>query len=152
MQWRAGQILRISNYRFEDDQSTRDKYSVVLFVEGNEAYLIHSLTTSQNNRQVPGLQYSCSVANHIPYYFIPQHQVIGDRGFSFEKDTFIFFANNVRKEPTGKFDTAAKTKLGLIELGILSNDELKRIIKCALKSKFLTPDVEKALTTFKAGL
>jgi len=152
MEWKPGLILRIRNYKFEDDQSTKDKYSIVLYADGNKAYLIHSLTTSQNNRNVPAQQYGCSVSGGIPYYFIPQNQVIGDQGFFFEKDTFIFFGNNVRKESTAKFEAASKTLFGLVQLGILSNEELKRIIKCALKSRFVTEEIEKELTAFKAGL
>ncbi len=91
MDWKPGLILRIKEYRFEDDQSVRDKYSIVLYTNDSEAYLIHSLTTSQNNLNVPGTKFGCSVYRNIPYYFFPVGQIIGDEGFFFEKDTFIFF-------------------------------------------------------------
>jgi hypothetical protein len=61
MEWKSGLILRIKSYKFEDDNTTRDKYSIVLYAKDKEAYLIHSLTTSQNNPGVPGTQYGCSV-------------------------------------------------------------------------------------------
>ncbi len=53
MEWKPGLILRISNYKFEDDNSIRDKYSIALYTNNQEAYLIDSLTTSRNN---PDLQ------------------------------------------------------------------------------------------------
>lgn len=152
MEWKPGLILRIKDYTFEDDQSVRDKYAIVLFVNKDQAYIIHSLTTTQNNRDMPAMQYGCSVYQFIPYYFIPKGQIIGDKSFCFEKDTFIFFNNNVRKESTVKFEAASKKLFGLITLGVLSGEELKRIIKCALKSKFIPADIEKELTIFKAGL
>src|SRR5690348_17044247 len=98
MQWKPGLILRIKNYKFEDDNSVRDKYSIVLYTNENEAYLIHTLTTTQNNLLVPGLRHGCSVHQNIPYYFFPKELIIGDNNFYFEKDTFIFFRNNIRKE------------------------------------------------------
>ncbi len=78
--------------------------------------------------------------------------MIGDEAFYFETDTFIFFRNNVRKELYSKFEAASKTLFGVISLGILSNEELKRIIKCALKSKFISEEIEKELLAFKSNL
>lgn len=154
MNWQPGLILRIKDYQFEDDNSTRDKYSIVLYTNKNEAYLIHSLTTTQNNLLVTGTNYGCSVyKNYLPYYFFPKEQIVGSEKFSFEKDTFIFFANNVRKEPFVKFENAAKKSfLGIAVLGLLTNEELKRILKCALKSKFIPAAIQKELSEFKETL
>ncbi|WP_153798203.1 hypothetical protein [Foetidibacter luteolus] len=152
MEWKSGLILRIKNYKFEDDNSIRDKYSVVLYATDTEAYLIHSLTTSQNNLHVGAQNYGCSVQYNIPYFFFPKNYVVGNENFYFEKDTFIFFNNNVRKESLLKFNLAASKTFGVIKLGVLTNDELKRVLKCALKSKFLTEEVETILSAFKATL
>ena len=150
MNWEPGLILRIKNYKFEDDNSTRDKYSIVLFANNEYAYLIHSLTTSQNNLQVPVTNYGCSIHNNrMPYYFFPKNQIVGSDNFFFEKDTFLFFQSNIRKENFSKFEIASNTIFGLISLGTLTNQELKRIIKCALKSKFVPSDIEKELNNFK---
>ncbi|MES2331801.1 MAG: hypothetical protein V4539_19495 [Bacteroidota bacterium] len=152
MEWKPGLILRIKDYKFEDDNSSKDKYAIVLYADDKKAYIIHSLTTSQNNRNMPALQYGCSVHHSTPYYFIPRGQVIGNENFSFEKDTFIFFRNNVRKELVSKFEAASQKLFGLLLLGVLSNEELKRIIKCALKSKFVPEEIEKELILFKSSL
>jgi hypothetical protein len=152
MQWKPGLILRIKDYKFEDDGTTRDKYAIVLHTNDKEVYLIHSLTTSRNNPGVPGTHYGCSVHMGIPYYFIPAGQLIGDGNFCFDKDTFIFFQSNIRKESYAKFDAASKTLWGLVSLGILTNEELGRIIKCALKSRFIPSGIESELLTFKATL
>lgn len=124
----------------------------MLLTNDTGLYLIHSLTTTQNNLSVPGLQYGCSVHNHVPYYFFPAGHSIGDQDFAFDKDSFIFFRNNVRKELYSKFEAATKTLFGLVHLGTLSAEELKRIIKCALKSRFIAQDIEAELTAFKATL
>ncbi len=153
MIWKPGLILRIKDYRFEDDGSKRDKYAIVLCVNDQHLYLIHSLTTSQNSLSVPGAKYGCSVHNNIPYFFIPRGQIIGDENYSFEADTFIFFRSNVRKEAFTKFEAAAKASLfGVVTLGVLSTDELERLLKCALKSKYLTAEIESELFAFKLSL
>lgn len=152
MDWKPGLILRIKDYKFEDDNSKRDKYSIVLYTNNSQAFLIHSLTTSRNNLGVSGLNYGCSVHNNLPYYFFPSRQIIGDQNFSFDKDTFIFFNNNVRKESMIKFEIAAKRLFGVTILGLLTTDELKRILKCALKSRMLTREIEMELSEFKASL
>ena len=122
MIWKSGQIVRIKDYRFEDDNSTRDKYSIVLYANNQFAYLIHSLTTSQNNLGVEINNIGCSVHNgFMPYYIFPKNITIGDNGFYFEKDTFIFFKSNVRKEDFVKFKTAEKQLFGIVELGVLGN-------------------------------
>ena len=152
MQWKPGQILRIKDYKFEDDGSTRDKYAIVLCTNDKELYLIHSLTTSQNNRFFPGIHYGCSVHMGVPYYFIPAERSMGDQNFYFKKDTFIFFQANVRKESYEKFEKASKILWGVVSLGFLSDEELGRIIKCALKSKFIPLNITSELSAFKETL
>lgn len=152
MEWKPGLILRIKDYKFEDDGSTRDKYAIVLCTNDQGLYLIHSLTTSQNNLCVPGIHHGCSVQIGVPYYFIPAGHLIGDENFCFEKDTFIFFRSNIRKESYEKFEKAAKTLWGVVILGKLSGDELARIIKCALKSRVIPANIESELSAFKATL
>jgi hypothetical protein len=152
MQWKPGLILRIKDYKFEDDGSTRDKYAIVLCTNDTDLYLIHSLTTSQNNRSVPGIHYGCSVHMGVPYYFIPARQPVGNEEFYFEKDTFIFFQANVRKESYEKFEKASRTLWGVVGLGVLTDEELARIIKCALKSKFIPLNIMSELSAFKETL
>ena len=152
MQWKPGLILRIKDYKFEDDGSTRDKYAIVLCTNDRDLYLIHSLTTSQNNRSVSGIHHGCSVHMGVPYYFIPARQSIGNENFFFDKDTFIFFQGNVRKESFEKFEKASKSLWGVVSLGVLTDDELARIIKCALKSKFIPVNIASELLAFKETL
>ena len=74
------------------------------------------------------------------------------KAFSSRKTLSSSLQNNVRKEPYLKFKTASKKLFGLISLGTLSMEELKRIIKCALKSGFITKEIEDDLKAFKDSL
>lgn len=150
--WEPGLLLRINDYKFEDDGSKRDKYAIILSVNDEEAWLIHSLTTSQNKLNFPATHYGCQVHHHTPYYFIPKDTIIGDQGFSFDKDTFIFFRNNVRKVSLDKFKKAAVSIFQMAPLGKLSADELKRLLKCMLKSSFLEQGIAEELSRVKSQL
>jgi hypothetical protein len=73
MIWKSGLIVRIKDYRFEDDNSTKDKYSIVLYANDEFAYIIHSLTTSQNNLNVEVKSIGCSLhKGFLPYFFFPK--------------------------------------------------------------------------------
>lgn len=152
MKWEPGQILLIKNYVFEDDGSSKDKFSIVLHCNETSLYLIHTLTTSQNKQDLTGVSYGCSVKNGIPYYFIPAGQALGEEAFSFTKPTFITFYHNVRKESFERFNTYAAKSGGNIIVGKLSKDELKRILKCVLKSKSIPMGIERELQAFKESL
>jgi hypothetical protein len=78
--------------------------------------------------------------------------MIGDDNFYFEKDTFIFFQSNIRKESFEKFEAASKSLWGVINLGVLTKEELGRILKCALKSRFIPANIASGLSGFKATL
>lgn len=84
-----GTIYRFKNYTSEDDQSQRDKYTIILHSNSIETVLIHSLTTGQNKLNVPELYYGCTMYNErFPYFFFPAGTLIGDQNFSFSKKYF----------------------------------------------------------------
>jgi hypothetical protein len=101
---------------------------------------------------VPGIHYGCAVYQRIPYYFIPAGQIIGNENYYFDRDTFIFFQSNIRKESFDKFEAAAKSLWGIVCLGQLTSEELSRIIKCALKSRFIPNNIADELVAFKSRL
>ncbi len=148
IEWKPGLILREKDHKF-DDGTIRDKYLVVLFVNKQQAYVIQSLTTSKNKLELPAIDFGCRVHNHrIPYFYIPAGRIIGDQDFAFEKDTFIFFNQNVFIQPIAAFENAIKKFLGLIELGVLSNEDLKAFIECALTSNFVPGNIAVELQGF----
>jgi hypothetical protein len=59
----------------------------------------------------------------------------------------------VRKQAYHLFEQAAKKDIfGVVELGVLEPVELKRLIKCALKSNFMPSDIALILKEFKDSL
>jgi hypothetical protein len=73
-------------------------------------------------------------------------------GFFFDVDTYIFFRNNVSKEHIEALNKYDDNLFGLIELAQLDVTELKRLLKCILKSPFINNDIKTLLTSFKDSL
>jgi hypothetical protein len=142
-----GHLLLIENYQFQDGNGSKDKFLIVLNRNDEFAYIIHTLTTSQNKLNLPSDNFGCLVSGNIPYFFIQKNIELGERNFSFDKDTFIFFRNNVRKESLSSFLKYNENNLILKEK--LSNSFLKRLLKCMLKSDFIDLNIEKELQKIK---
>ena len=98
-----GHLLLIEDYQFQDGNGSKDKFLIVINRNEEFAYVIHTLTTSQNNLHLPSENFGCSVVGRMPYFFIPKNQELGEMKFNFQKDTFIFFRNNIRKENLSSF-------------------------------------------------
>lgn len=145
-----GHLLLIKDYQFQDGNGSKDKFLIVLNRNDEFAYIIHTLTTSQNKFNLPSDNFGCLVSGNIPYFFIQKNIELGERNFSFDKDTFIFFRNNVRKENISSFLKYNENSLILKEK--LSNSFLKRLLKCMLKSDFIDLNIEKELQKIKNSL
>lgn len=145
-----GNLLLIEDYQFQDGNGSKDKFLIVINRNDEFAYIIHTLTTSQNKLNLSSDHFGCLVAENIPYFFIQKNMELGINKFSFDKDTFIFFRNNVRKESLYSFLKYNESKIVLKEK--LSNIFLKRLLKCMLKSDFIELNIEKELQTIKNTL
>jgi hypothetical protein len=152
----AGALVRINNFQFEDG-SVRNKYLIVLYRNETEAFVIHTLTTSKNKLNLAIKQHGCNVENYnnrpIPYFFFPQNHIIDtNSGFYFDVDTYVFFPNNIRKATIHELNCYDDGSLNLVLLAQLDNNELKRLLKCVLKSTFVPKDIKILLTDFKETL
>lgn len=145
-----GNLVLIEEYQFQDGNGSKDKFLIVLNRNDEFAYIIHTLTTSQNKLNLPSDNFGCLVAGNIPYFFIQKNTALGKNKFSFDKDTFIFFRNNVRKENLASFLKYNERNIVLKEK--LPNPFLKRLLKCMLKSDFIDLNIENELIKIKDQL
>lgn len=145
-----GHLVLVEDYQFQDGNGSKDKFLIVISRNDEYAYIIHTLTTSQNKMNLPSDNFGCSVVGNIPYFFIQEEVELGKNKFSFAKDTFVFFRNNVRRENLSSFLKYNEKNLILKEK--LSNAFLKRLLKCMLKSDFIDLDIEKELISIKEQL
>ncbi|CAM3563830.1 hypothetical protein [Flavobacterium chungbukense] len=130
-------LLRIEDYEFQDGNGVRDKYMIVLNRNEDSAFIIHTLTTKQAQGFNP-LKTGCSAINNFTFFYISKDEVIGENGFSFELDTFIFFTNNIRKQSLQSLQKYPEKNVILQD--VVNKKFLKELIDCMLNSIFITSE------------
>lgn len=149
-----GNLVRIKDFQFEDG-NTRDKYLFVLLRNDGGAYVISSLTTSRNKMNVSATRTGCYHDSRTStYYHFPAGEVFGDGNFSFDKETYIFFRENVRKLEVADITnyTSANDPFAVAQITTLKNEELKKLLQCVVSSTFTPEDLKVELTAFKDSL
>jgi hypothetical protein len=150
-----GNLVRIKEFQFEDG-STRDKYLFVLLRNDKDtAYVISSLTTSQNKLNVNATKIGCYHDYRTStYYHFPAGEVFGDGNFSFDKETYIFFLGIVRKIEVADLTKYASSKdpFAVTSITTLKTDGLKKLLQCVVSSTFTPNDLKTELSKFMDSL
>ncbi|PZR24423.1 MAG: hypothetical protein DI539_00155 [Flavobacterium psychrophilum] len=139
-------LLRIEDYEFQDGNGTRDKYMIVLAKNDTEAFVLHTLTTSNPNGVNPPKK-GCNQAGKISYFYFPKDDVVGENHFAFPSDTFIFFSGNIRRESLNSLSKYPSEKIELKDL--LNKVEFKSLLDCMLYSDFVNAEQADMLTKAK---
>lgn len=130
-------LLRIEDYEFQDGNGVRDKFMIVLNRNSESAFILHTLTTKQASGFDPK-KTGCHSNGNISYFYFSKGDVIGESGFSFELDTFIFFRDNIRKQSLKSFEKYADEQA--VVKDVIAKPVLKALIDCMLNSIFITPE------------
>lgn len=144
-------IYKVNNYIFDDDNSVRDKYLIVLHINQEELFLINTLTTTNKRTGKQDVFNGCNSQDGFHFYFFQEKHEIGKEKFFFDKNTYIFFYKNIRKQPISKYDEHIKNS-SIMKLDSLTDYEYGRLLKCILKTKHITPDIKKELAIVKEGI
>jgi len=88
------------------------------------------------------------------YYHFPAGEVFGDGNFSFDKETYIFFRENVRKIEVADLANygSAADPFAVTQITTLKNEELKKLLQCVVSSTFVPEELKGELTAFKDTL
>lgn len=135
--YQARHLLRIEDYEFQDGNGIRDKYMIILNRSEDSAFIIHTLTTKQAQGFNPSNS-GCFTKSNLSFFYISKGEIIGENGFSFELDTFIFFANNIRKQSLQSLKRYPNKNVILQD--VISKKILKDLIDCMLNSVFITSE------------
>lgn len=130
-------LLRIEDYAFTDGDGIRDKYLIILNRSDDSTFVVHALTTKQANGNNPQ-SFGCHSKGTVSYFYIPKGEIVGENGFSFDLDTFIFFGDNIIKESLKSFAKYANDNVALKDT--INKSVIKNMIDCMLKSYFITPE------------
>lgn len=142
-------LLRIEDYEFQDGNGTRDKFTIILNRNEESAFILHALPTKEAKGFNPK-KFGCQTVGAFSYFYIPKGKIIGEGGFSFKLDTFIFFRDNIRKEALKQFEKYADDKA--VVQDVISKSVLKTLIDCMLNSMFVTPEQSELLIATRKTL
>lgn len=108
-------------------------------INDKEYVLLRALTTSKLKAPVDKIFHGCTSNQYLSFFTFLKDRVIGkdlnDNDFSFDKDTFIFFKDNIEIIPYSKLLGYYPDRISLI--GELNNDIYQRLIKCIKSSKLI---------------
>lgn len=140
-------ILFIKDYQFEDGGESKDKIAIILDCNEEEVWLIQALVTSQDKVPNENLNHGCTnnKENFLSFYlFLAEREIAIDpkgQPFHFQKNTFIYFAQNVKQLPLDKYSDYTDGKVEA--KAVLNESEYKRLIKCIKKSHLIPRKIKR---------
>lgn len=147
--FQPGNLIRINDFQFSNGE-TRDKYLIVLCRDSESTVFIYTLTTSVNQVGVSEIKFGCSVVRDIPFFTFTANKNLGPQNYYFDKDTFIFFKDNIRQQSVEDFENYISAgPLSIHVLENLSDELMKRILKCIIKSRHVPLGLKQQLKDYK---
>lgn len=151
MYFEPGEILLIKDFEFprKGVVEKKDKYMIPL-VEVDGQVLLVGLPSSQVYISDKNKQAGCIniPAIGISIYYFPAQKPIGENGFQFPKDTFLYLRQIFETSTDKLLQYNADNQLKRLDR--LSEEELKNLLYCALKSEQVSekykPLLEQKLT------
>jgi len=140
-------VLFIPDFDFGDGGETADKLLIILHVNDTDGYIIFALTTSQQKVPEDRLNHGCtnSADRLFSFFLFLKDRVIGKKisgtPFSFDLNTFVFIRDNIRMQENTSFLTYMGKRVRIV--GIIEDDEFKRLLKCVYKSNHIKLKIKK---------
>lgn len=145
----AGNILRITNYQFEDGGEPKDKYLIVVTVDQHQATFVRCLTTSVQKIPDNKVTHGCcnSTSGIFSHYVFEKGRSICDNDFSFPLPTFVYYSNNALLLSTDEFNERA---YDITRIGKLTPNEYRRFVKCMKGSSHIKRGVKRIIDAIES--
>lgn len=143
----SGNILHISNYDFEDSKTApKNKYLVVLHNDSN-TIIVGTLTTSQDYVPDEDKKEGCIKidAKCIHCFHFPANKQIGENGYCFSKNTFIYIERNIFTREIAYLVSKYGDKGNIALEDRLSSAVYKELLLCIHKGQFVKRGIKKML-------
>ena len=140
-------IIHVPLYQYEDGGTPTPKYVIILHSNTRELYILQALVTS--NQKVPDTRqnHGCTNNDYFSFFMFLAGREIGIRNslpYSFRENTFIYFKDNIRKISYSDCFTKYIAKgINIEYVATLSDEEYKRLIKCARSSKTINREFKR---------
>jgi hypothetical protein len=120
MNFDIGSILLVKDYQLPT--KVKDKFFIVIGLEDNKVTVV-SMTTSQVYFDSSLIKYGVIKDRDMSIYCFPKHQVIGQNGFFFRKDTFVSHRSNILPFSIEKIDS-----LNIEYMDCLTKEEIINLV------------------------
>ncbi len=140
----AKSIIYIFDYDFKNKQKAKNRYFIILDKDKTSSIIL-TVITSQNHVPDAMLKHGCILQeeSNIHCYSFGKEKVIGNKGFKFPKDSFIYINS------TSVFKTEIPNLLReypSIEIkDIVLDSEYGELLYCIYKSKYLPRQIKRKL-------
>ncbi len=139
----SGNLLLIRNFELRSGE-TKDKFLIVLADINSSSKIVASFTTSQAYINPKDIKPGCIKTATKHCYHFPKGRIIGENGFCFKKDTYVFLFDNVKE-----FDIQRlQTKYPYDQIDVmcrLSDEEYCNLLYCAYQGIFVTQKIKKII-------
>lgn len=153
---KQGTLIRFPKYIYENGGNPTDKYLIILHCdESNETYTSFSFTTTQLHKYNVPTTYqihkfcSCdlTVPTNVDYFFFQKETPVGVDDYCFKENCIVAFQNNIHEKPMSFFEekSIGNKSDELNFLTTLTNETMKDLLSCLIKSDHITIPQEKKL-------
>lgn len=148
-----GNLLHFGPYTFQDGGKPKNKFGLVLFQNEGRTLFLNSLTTTVT-KEYNTSRFGCFKHEYVQFFCFPAYQTMDEEcKFYFKEDTIIPFRNNIRQERVMDLQKSIESNLMKVDLQCnIGSKNLKRILKCLLKTNFCPVKFEGPLKAFKESL
>jgi len=142
----SASLLYIFDYDFEDGSPYRNKYLVVLY-NVNGTSIIASLTTSQDYVPNGDKKEGCIKIDEkcIHCFHLPKDKEIGENGFSFAKDTFIYIHQNIRQKEVQHLLDKYQITNKIQHVDNLNSNIYCELLECIVQGRFVPRKIKSLL-------
>ena len=133
-------IIHINDYDYENGQKLKGRYFIILHNENGLSIIITGITTRDRipDKFQPLIDDKRCIKHDDDFvhcYFFPKDKMIGENGFCFKKNSFIYMGQNIKEIETdyilNKYDKKIIFK-DKVEI-----KEFYELIYCVYKSKYI---------------
>lgn len=143
----SGNILHISNYDFEDGKTKpKNKYLVVLHNDNN-TIIVGTLTSSQDHVPDHHKKDGCIKIDDsgIHCFYFPANKLIGEKGYCFPKNTFIYIERNIFTREVSYLAAKYGDKGTITIEDKLAKAHYLELITCIYKGQFISRGIKRKL-------
>ncbi len=144
------EIIYFTPFYFPNGNPAKNKFFIPIAKLDNQ-FVFASLPTSKDFVPDELVKHGCvnEYEKQISCYIFIKDKLITNNGFSFNKNTFIYYYQILKLSTNILEETYTKVDVDYEVIGSLNDIEKRTLIDCMLKSRNVTNKIKRFLTEYK---